>query len=118
MHEAQPEPYQAPGVGRATEGRDFVPLRGSVVFLANQSEANITLQVLDDEDPERDESVLVKLISVELISGQQERLSKILIPPLQLFFFFFFGKMNLGEEILNHCLASFSSQFPFFGLQG
>lgn len=68
-------------MGRATEGRDFVPLLDSVVFLANQSEANITLRVLDDEDPERDESVFVKLISVQLIKGEQERLSKIWILP-------------------------------------
>lgn len=79
-------------MGRATEGRDFVPLLGAVVFSANQSEANITLQVLDDEDPERDESVFVKLIGAELISGEQDRPSKILIPPLQSFYF---GKMNL-----------------------
>ncbi|XP_042344940.1 adhesion G-protein coupled receptor V1 [Plectropomus leopardus] len=74
LKEADPEPYRTPGVGRATEGRDFVPLLDSVVFLANQSEANITLRVLDDEDPERDESVFVKLISVQLIEGEQERL--------------------------------------------
>lgn len=65
-------------MGRATEGQDFVPLRDSVVFLANQSEANITLQILDDEDPERDESVFVKLINVQLIRGEQERSSKLL----------------------------------------
>ncbi|XP_070760191.1 adhesion G-protein coupled receptor V1 [Enoplosus armatus] len=74
LNEADPDPYRTPGVGRATEGRDFVPLLDSIVFLANQSEANITLQVLDDEDPERDESVFVKLISVQLIKGEQERL--------------------------------------------
>ncbi|XP_056232770.1 adhesion G-protein coupled receptor V1 isoform X2 [Seriola aureovittata] len=74
LNEADPEPYRTPGVGRATEGRDFVSLRDSVVFLANQSEANITLHVLDDEDPERDEAVFVKLISVQLIKGEQERL--------------------------------------------
>ncbi|XP_065821533.1 adhesion G-protein coupled receptor V1 [Labrus bergylta] len=73
LKEAQPEPFRTPGVGRATEGRDFVPLLDSVVFLANQSEANIRLQVLDDEDPERDESIFVKLISVQLIEGEQER---------------------------------------------
>lgn len=78
LNEADPEPYRTPGVGRATEGRDFVSLLDSVVFLANQSEANITLRVLDDEDPERDESVFVKLVSVQLIQGAQERLSKIL----------------------------------------
>uniref|UniRef100_A0A3Q3J0J5 Adhesion G-protein coupled receptor V1 n=1 Tax=Monopterus albus TaxID=43700 RepID=A0A3Q3J0J5_MONAL len=74
LNEADPEPYMTPGVGRATEGRDFVPLRDSVVFLANQREANITLHVLDDEDPERDETVFVKLINVQLIKGEQERL--------------------------------------------
>ncbi|XP_029296357.1 LOW QUALITY PROTEIN: adhesion G-protein coupled receptor V1 [Cottoperca gobio] len=74
LNEADLEPYRTPGVGRATEGRDFDPLLDSVVFLANQSEANITLRVLDDEDPERDESVFVKLISVQLIKGEQKRL--------------------------------------------
>lgn len=69
-------------MGRATEGRDFVPLLGSVVFLANQREANISLQVLDDEDPERDESVFVELIGVELLAGEQQRLSEILLLPL------------------------------------
>lgn len=77
LKEADPAPYMTPGVGRASEGRDFVPLLDSVVFFANQSEANITLRVLDDEDPERDESVFVKLISVQLIKGEQERLSKL-----------------------------------------
>ncbi|KAM8885173.1 adhesion G-protein coupled receptor V1 [Spinachia spinachia] len=74
LKEADPEPYRTPGLGRATEGWDFVPLLDSVVFLANQSEANITVQLLDDDNPERDESVFVVLISVELIKGQQERL--------------------------------------------
>lgn len=76
LSEAQPQPYRTPGVGRATEGRDFVPLMDSVVFLANQSEANITLRVLDDEDPERDESVFVMLVGVQLIEGEQDRPSK------------------------------------------
>lgn len=76
LNATDPEPFKTPGVDRATEGRDFVPLQNSVVFLANQSEANITLRVLDDEDPERDEAVFVKLISVKLIRGEQERFSK------------------------------------------
>ncbi|XP_017272706.1 adhesion G-protein coupled receptor V1 [Kryptolebias marmoratus] len=74
LNETDPEPYSTPGVGRATEGKDFVSLLSSVVFVANQTESNITLRVLDDEDPERDESVFVKLISVHLIKGEQERL--------------------------------------------
>lgn len=76
LSEAQAQPYRTPGVGRASEGRDFVPLMDSVVFLANQSEANITLRVLDDEDPERDESVFVTLVGVQLIEGEQARPSK------------------------------------------
>ncbi|KAM8865111.1 adhesion G-protein coupled receptor V1 isoform 2-T2 [Synchiropus picturatus] len=73
LEERDPPPYITHGVGRATEGRDFVPVQESVEFLPNQSEANITITVLDDEDPERDESVFVKLVSVELITGGQER---------------------------------------------
>uniref|UniRef100_A0A3B5LIK0 Adhesion G-protein coupled receptor V1 n=1 Tax=Xiphophorus couchianus TaxID=32473 RepID=A0A3B5LIK0_9TELE len=73
LKESDPEPYRTPGVGRATEGQDFVSLLDSVVFLANQTEANITLRVLDDVDPERDESVFVKLISLDLIKGDQNR---------------------------------------------
>lgn len=78
LSEAQPQPYRTPGVGRASEGRDFVPLMDSVVFMANQSEANITLRVLDDEDPERDESVFVTLVGVQLLEGEQARPSKTL----------------------------------------
>ncbi|KAJ0067530.1 hypothetical protein NL108_008007, partial [Boleophthalmus pectinirostris] len=73
LTEAEPAPYATQRVGRATEGQDFVPLFGSVVFLANQTEANITLHILDDDIPERNESVFVKLISVQLIKGQQDR---------------------------------------------
>ncbi|XP_055742122.1 adhesion G-protein coupled receptor V1 isoform X1 [Salvelinus fontinalis] len=74
LSEADTAPFMTPGVGRASEGNDFVSLLESVVFTANQSEANVTLRVLDDDDPERDESVFVELISVSLIKGEQERL--------------------------------------------
>lgn len=97
LNEADPEPYRIPGVGRATEGRDFVPLQDSVVFSANQSEANITLRVLDDEDPERDEAVFVKLISVQLLKGEQERLSKTSTLPLK-----FYLKKKYISWYLNH----------------
>jgi G-protein coupled receptor 98 len=76
LSEADTAPFMTLGVGRASEGNDFVPLLESVVFTANQSEANVTLRVLDDDDPERDESVFVELISVNLIEGEQERRSK------------------------------------------
>ncbi|XP_071260291.1 adhesion G-protein coupled receptor V1-like isoform X2 [Salvelinus alpinus] len=75
LSEADAAPFMTPGVGRANEGNDFVPLLESVVFTANQSEAKVTLRVLDDEEPERDESVFMELISVNLIGGgQHERL--------------------------------------------
>ncbi|KAM4746526.1 adhesion G-protein coupled receptor V1 isoform 2-T2 [Anableps anableps] len=73
LKESDPEPYRTPGVGRATEGQDFVSLLDSVVFLANQTEANITLRILDDNNPERDEIVFVRLISLDLIKGDQKR---------------------------------------------
>nr|XP_029492889.1 adhesion G-protein coupled receptor V1-like [Oncorhynchus nerka] len=75
LSEADAAPFMTPGVGRANEGKDFVPLLESVGFAANQSEAKVTLRVLDDEEPERDESVFMELISVNLIGGgQHERL--------------------------------------------
>uniref|UniRef100_A0A4W5KVH4 Calx-beta domain-containing protein n=1 Tax=Hucho hucho TaxID=62062 RepID=A0A4W5KVH4_9TELE len=75
LSEADAAPFMTPGVGRANEGNDFVPLLESVVFAANQIEAKVTLRVLDDEEPERDESVFMELISVNLIGGgQHERL--------------------------------------------
>lgn len=89
LKESDPEPYRTPGVGRATEGQDFVSLLDSVVFLANQTEANITLRVLDDVDPERDESVFVKLISLDLIKGDQNRPSKLLCIEISDGFIFF-----------------------------
>ncbi|XP_035235780.1 adhesion G-protein coupled receptor V1 isoform X2 [Anguilla anguilla] len=66
-------PFGTPGVGRASAGSDFIALMGSVTFAANQSEANITLRVLDDQDPERAESIFVELISVQLVKGVQDR---------------------------------------------
>ncbi|KAJ8414918.1 hypothetical protein AAFF_G00024410 [Aldrovandia affinis] len=67
-------PFRTPGVGRASAGADFIALMGSVTFAANQSEANITLRVLNDEDPERAESVYVELLSVHLVKGVQDRI--------------------------------------------
>ncbi|XP_019908355.3 adhesion G-protein coupled receptor V1 isoform X2 [Esox lucius] len=73
LSEVDAAPFTTPGVGRASEGNDFVPLLEFVVFAANQTEANVTLHVLDDKEPERDESIFVELISVSLIDKQQER---------------------------------------------
>uniref|UniRef100_A0A8B9KGD3 Adhesion G protein-coupled receptor V1 n=1 Tax=Astyanax mexicanus TaxID=7994 RepID=A0A8B9KGD3_ASTMX len=73
LRDTDPEPFSTPGVGRASAGNDFVPVSASVTFSANQSEANITMKVLDDTDPERAESVFVELSSVTLVEGVQAR---------------------------------------------
>ncbi|XP_072520807.1 adhesion G-protein coupled receptor V1 isoform X2 [Salminus brasiliensis] len=73
LRDTDPEPYSTPGVGRASAGKDFVPVSESVMFSANQSEANITVKILDDTDPERAESVFVELSSVTLVEGGQAR---------------------------------------------
>nr|Q6JAN0.1 RecName: Full=Adhesion G-protein coupled receptor V1; AltName: Full=G-protein coupled receptor 98; AltName: Full=Monogenic audiogenic seizure susceptibility protein 1 homolog; AltName: Full=Very large G-protein coupled receptor 1; Flags: Precursor [Danio rerio]AAT07468.1 very large G-protein coupled receptor-1 [Danio rerio] len=65
--------YSTPGVGRASEGNDFIAVVDSVIFSANQSEVNVTLRVLDDNEPERAESVFLELVSVTLIEGLQPR---------------------------------------------
>ncbi|XP_035385851.1 adhesion G-protein coupled receptor V1 [Electrophorus electricus] len=67
------EPYSTPGVGMASAGNDFVPISESVTFSANQSEANITIRIMDDKDPERAESAYVELSSVTLLQGAQTR---------------------------------------------
>ncbi|KAL2079822.1 hypothetical protein ACEWY4_025566 [Coilia grayii] len=69
-------PFHTPGVGRASEGSDFMAIRSSVTFQANQSEANVTLQVFDDDIPERGESIFLELVNVFLIEGAQDRPSK------------------------------------------
>ncbi|MGH0186896.1 UNVERIFIED_CONTAM: hypothetical protein FKN15_023214 [Acipenser sinensis] len=61
------------GIARANEGSDYLAIVGSVIFAANQSEANITLRVLDDLEPEQAESVFVQLINVTLLQGVQDR---------------------------------------------
>uniref|UniRef100_A0A8C4S4U8 Adhesion G-protein coupled receptor V1 n=1 Tax=Erpetoichthys calabaricus TaxID=27687 RepID=A0A8C4S4U8_ERPCA len=58
---------------RAKAGSDFLPLSGFVTFVANQSEANITLNILDDTEPERAESVFIQLTNISLIQGVQQR---------------------------------------------
>ncbi|KAI2664431.1 Adhesion G-protein coupled receptor V1 [Labeo rohita] len=73
LRDTDAAPYSTPGVGRASAGNDFVPVVESVIFSANQSEVNVTLRVLDDEEPERAESVFLELVSVTLVEGLQPR---------------------------------------------
>lgn len=76
LRDTDAAPYSTPGVGRASAGSDFVPVVDSVIFSANQSEVNVTLRVLDDEEPERAESVFLELVSVTLVEGLQPRPGK------------------------------------------
>ncbi|XP_051546873.1 adhesion G-protein coupled receptor V1 isoform X1 [Myxocyprinus asiaticus] len=66
-------PYSTSGVGRASAGNDFVLVMESVIFSANQSEVNVTITVLDDEEPERAEAVFLELVNVTLVEGLQNR---------------------------------------------
>ncbi|XP_064499040.1 adhesion G-protein coupled receptor V1 isoform X4 [Pseudopipra pipra] len=65
--------FLPPGVVRAIEGKDYIPIRGYVVFATNESEATISLSILDDDDPERSESVFVELSSIVLVKKVQDR---------------------------------------------
>lgn len=71
LRDTDPVPYSTPSVGRASAGNDFVPILESVTFSPNQSEANVTVRILDDKEPERAESVFVELSSVTLVKGAQ-----------------------------------------------
>jgi len=71
-------PFLPPDVVRAIQGEDYIPITGYVIFAANESEATISLPILDDYDPERSESVFVELNNTVLIDKVQDRPSKCL----------------------------------------
>ncbi|XP_051498511.1 adhesion G-protein coupled receptor V1 [Apus apus] len=73
MGDDEKSPFLPPDVVRATEGKDYIPVTGYVIFAANESETTISLPVLDDDDPERSESVFVELSSIVLIEKVQDR---------------------------------------------
>ncbi|XP_067838274.1 adhesion G-protein coupled receptor V1 [Heptranchias perlo] len=60
-------------IARATEESDYLAIFGSVIFEANQTEANVTIPILDDVEPERPESVFVRMHNVMLLKGEQDR---------------------------------------------
>ncbi|NXG74231.1 GPR98 protein, partial [Baryphthengus martii] len=66
-------PFLPPDVVRAVEGKDYIPITGDVIFSANESQAVVSLPILDDDDPERSESVFVELSSLALIKNVQDR---------------------------------------------
>uniref|UniRef100_A0A4W3JB69 Adhesion G-protein coupled receptor V1 n=1 Tax=Callorhinchus milii TaxID=7868 RepID=A0A4W3JB69_CALMI len=61
-------------IARATKWSDYLAISGSVIFETNQTEANITIPILDDLEPEQRESVFVCLSNVILLKGMQNRL--------------------------------------------
>ncbi|XP_073534717.1 adhesion G-protein coupled receptor V1 isoform X1 [Phyllobates terribilis] len=58
-------------IARATRWKDYWPISGSVLFTANISEVNIFLPILNDNDPERSESLFVELFNVTLVEKAQ-----------------------------------------------
>ncbi|NWV81048.1 GPR98 protein, partial [Dasyornis broadbenti] len=87
-------PFFPPDVVRATEEKDYIPITGSVILSTNESEATISLPILDDDDPERSESVFVELSNVVLIKKVQDR--PIINSP----------RLGLGGETIAHVIIN------------
>ncbi|KAM5328541.1 adhesion G-protein coupled receptor V1 [Glossophaga mutica] len=73
LDDMEKPPYFPPNLARATQGRDYIPTSGFALFRANQSEATITISILDDDEPERSESVFIELLNSTLIEKVQNR---------------------------------------------
>ncbi|XP_058384943.1 adhesion G-protein coupled receptor V1 [Diceros bicornis minor] len=73
LDDMEKPPYFPPNLARATQGRDYIPASGFALFRANQSEATITISILDDDEPERSESVFIELLNSTLIERVQNR---------------------------------------------
>ncbi|XP_074063616.1 adhesion G-protein coupled receptor V1-like isoform X2 [Macrotis lagotis] len=73
MDDAEKPPFFPPNLARATRGRDYIPISGFATFRANMSEATVIIPILDDDEPERSESVFIELINVTLIERVQDR---------------------------------------------
>ena len=54
----------------ATAGSDYVSAVGEVVFEANQTLANITINIINDTLPEVDESVYIRLTGAHLFQEE------------------------------------------------
>lgn len=76
LDDTEKMPYFPPNLARATQGTDYIPTSGFALFKVNQSEAMITISILDDDEPERSESVFVELLNSTLIEKVQNRPSK------------------------------------------
>ena len=58
-----------PNMRMATPNVDYVPITGAVTFYEGQSNASISLMVLDDVTPEAAETVMVNITDVQLVGG-------------------------------------------------
>lgn len=65
--------FISPSIARATQGKDYWPISGNVIFNANMSQTNILLPILDDNEPERSESLFVELFNVTLVERAQRQ---------------------------------------------
>ncbi|XP_075398780.1 adhesion G-protein coupled receptor V1 [Tenrec ecaudatus] len=73
INDMEKPPYFPPNLARATRGSDYLPASGFVHFRVNQSEATITISIVDDDEPERSESVFIELLNSTLIEKVQDR---------------------------------------------
>ncbi|KAL2779432.1 adhesion G-protein coupled receptor V1 precursor [Daubentonia madagascariensis] len=73
LDDMEKPPYFPPNLARATQGKDYIPASGFALFQANQSEATIAISILDDDEPERSESVFIELLNSTLIEKVQDR---------------------------------------------
>ncbi|XP_039203979.1 adhesion G-protein coupled receptor V1 isoform X9 [Crotalus tigris] len=67
MYDEDDSLYLPSNIARATLGEDYLPISGSVIIPANESEATLHLPILDDDEPEQSESVFVELLGATLI---------------------------------------------------
>ena len=58
-----------PNVRLASPYLDYKPIQGNVIFDEGQQNATVSVEVLDDREPEAAETLLLNLTSVELIGG-------------------------------------------------
>ena len=62
-----------PGPLNRANYQDFTPVSGNITFEQGQEYASFTVSILDDTDPEQDESVFVRLTDVWLVQAAQIR---------------------------------------------
>lgn len=66
-----------PGPVNRADYQDFNNVSGNVSFLPNQEYAFFSVTILDDMEPEQDESIFVRLVSTRLVQAAQLRPGKI-----------------------------------------